>query len=37
MIPELAEDPCYEYFLHNQPARMLEQVLLARGNEWLSA
>jgi len=33
VIPELVEDKWYEYFLHNQRARMLEWVLLARGNE----
>lgn len=33
VIPELVEDKWYEYFLHNQRARMLEWVLLAKGNE----
>ncbi len=33
VIPELVEDTWYEYFLHNQRARLLEWVLLARGNE----
>ena len=33
VIPELVEDRWYEYFLHNQRGRMLEWVLLARGNE----
>jgi amino acid transporter len=33
VIPELMEDKWYEYFLHNQRARLLEWVLLARGNE----
>jgi amino acid transporter len=33
VIPELIEDRWYEYFLHNQRARLLEWVLLARGNE----
>jgi amino acid transporter len=33
VIPALVEDKWYEYFLHNQRARMLEWVLLARGNE----
>jgi amino acid transporter len=33
VIPELVEDKWYEYFLHNQRGRMLEWVLLARGNE----
>ena len=33
VIPELVEDRWYEYFLHNQRARMLEWVLMARGNE----
>ena len=27
------EDKWYEYFLHNQRGRLLEWVLLARGNE----
>jgi len=33
VIPELIEDKWFEYFLHNQRARLLEWVLLARGNE----
>ncbi|MGA9543025.1 MAG: APC family permease [Candidatus Sulfotelmatobacter sp.] len=33
IIPELVEDKWYEYFLHNQRGRLLEWVLLARGNE----
>ena len=33
VIPELVEDRWYEYFLHNQRGRMMEWVLLARGNE----
>jgi len=33
VIPELVEDKWYEYFLHNQRARLLEWLLLARGNE----
>jgi len=33
VIPELVEDKWYEYFLHNQRARLLEWALLARGNE----
>jgi amino acid transporter len=33
VIPEMVEDKWYEYFLHNQRARLLEWVLLARGNE----
>jgi amino acid transporter len=33
VIPELVEDKWYEYFLHNQRARLLEWVLLSRGNE----
>ncbi len=32
-IPELVEDKWYESFLHNQRGRLLEWVLLARGNE----
>jgi amino acid transporter len=32
VIPELVEDRWYEYFLHNQRGRLLEWVLLARGN-----
>src|SRR6202521_3303522 len=33
VMPELVEDKWYEYFLHNQRGRLLEWVLLARGNE----
>ena len=33
VIPELVEGKWYEYFLHNQRGRLLEWVLLARGNE----
>jgi amino acid transporter len=33
VIPEFVEDRWYEYFLHNQRARLLEWVLLARGNK----
>jgi len=33
VIPELMEDRWFEYFLHNQRGRLLEWVLLARGNE----
>jgi amino acid transporter len=33
VIPEMVEDKWYEYFLHNQRGRLLEWVLLARGNE----
>jgi len=33
VIPELVEDRWYEYFLHNQRGRLLEWVLLARGND----
>jgi amino acid transporter len=33
VIPELVEDKWYAYFLHNQRARLLEWVLLARGND----
>ncbi|MGA7217731.1 MAG: APC family permease [Candidatus Sulfotelmatobacter sp.] len=33
VIPELVEDRWYEYFLHNQRGRLLEWVLLVRGNE----
>jgi amino acid transporter len=33
VIPELVEDKWYEFFLHNQRGRLLEWVLLARGNE----
>src|SRR5258708_5937959 len=33
VMPEVVEDRWYEYFLHNQRGRLLEWVLLARGNE----
>jgi amino acid transporter len=33
VIPELVEDKWYEYFLHNQRARTLEWMLVARGND----
>jgi amino acid transporter len=33
VIPELVEDKWYEYILHNQRGRLLEWVLLVRGNE----
>jgi amino acid transporter len=33
VIPELVEGKWYAYFLHNQRGRLLEWVLLARGNE----
>jgi amino acid transporter len=33
VIPEIVEDRWFEYFLHNQRGRLLEWVLLARGNE----
>lgn len=33
VMPELVEDKWYEYFLHNQRGRLLEWVLVARGNE----
>ena len=33
VIPELVEDKWYETFLHNQRGRLLEWVLLARGNQ----
>ena len=36
VIPELVEKRWYEYFLHNQIGRLLEWVLLARGNERIS-
>lgn len=37
VMPELVEDKWYEYFLHNQRVRLLEWVLLARGNERIFA
>jgi amino acid transporter len=33
VIPELVEGSWYEYFFHNQRGRLLEWVLLARGNQ----
>jgi amino acid transporter len=33
VIPEFVEDRWYEYFLHNQRARLLEWILLARGSK----
>jgi hypothetical protein len=33
VIPELVENKWYEYFLHNQRGRLLQWVLLVRGNE----
>jgi hypothetical protein len=33
VIPELVEDQWYEYFLHNQRGRLMEWVLLSRGNQ----
>jgi len=36
VIPELVEDRWYEYFLHNQRARLLEWTLLVRGNQRIS-
>jgi amino acid transporter len=33
VIPALVENRWYEYFLHNQRARLLEWTLLVRGNE----
>jgi amino acid transporter len=33
MIPELVEYHWYEYFLHNQRGRLLEWILLVRGNK----
>jgi hypothetical protein len=33
VIPEFVEDRWYEYFLHNQRARLLQWVLLARGTK----
>jgi amino acid transporter len=37
VMPELIENRWYEYFLHNQRVRLLEWVLLARGNERIFA
>jgi len=33
VIPEMVEDHWYEYFLHNQRGRLLEWMLLVRGNK----
>jgi amino acid transporter len=33
VIPEIVEDKWYAFFLHNQVGRLLEWVLLARGNK----
>jgi hypothetical protein len=33
MIPELVEYHWYEYFLHNQRGRLLEWLLLVKGNK----
>jgi amino acid transporter len=33
VIPEMVEEKWYEYFLHNQRARLLQWTLLARGNK----
>jgi hypothetical protein len=33
VIPELVEYRWYEYFLHNQRGRMLEWLLMVKGNE----
>jgi len=33
VIPDLVEGRWYEYFLHNQRGRLLEWILLARGND----
>jgi len=33
VVPELVEDRWYETFLHNQRARLLQWLLLARGND----
>jgi amino acid transporter len=33
VIPEFVEDHWYEYFMHNQRARLLEWALLTRGNK----
>ncbi len=37
VIPELVENRWFEYFLHNQRGRLLEWVLLARGNDCIFA
>jgi amino acid transporter len=36
VVPEMVEDRWYEYFLHNQRGRLLEWMLLVRGNERIS-
>jgi amino acid transporter len=36
VIPEFVEDRWYEYLLHNQRARLLSWMLLARGNKRIS-
>jgi hypothetical protein len=33
VIPEFVEDRWYEYFLHNQRARLLQWILMTKGNE----
>ena len=33
VLPELVEGKWYEYFLHNQRGRLLEWILIARGND----
>jgi amino acid transporter len=33
VIPEMVEEKWYEYFLHNQRARLLQWALLAKGND----
>jgi hypothetical protein len=33
VIPELVEERWFEYLMHNQRGRLLEWMLLARGNE----
>jgi len=33
VVPELVEDRWYEYFLHNQRGRLLQWMLLVKGNE----
>jgi amino acid transporter len=37
VIPELIENRWYEYFFHNQRGRLLEWVLIAKGNERIFA
>jgi amino acid transporter len=36
VVPELVEDHWYEFFLHNQRARLLEWTLMVRGNQRIS-